>query len=565
MLLLLKKIRISYRLMGFIPLLAFTLGGIIWIGLSDLHDGLMRNRKETLVELVTMAHNVAQSWYDKAHPRGGAGEISDEAAQKEALQQIAKIAVSKDNYFFVHNFDGVTLVHANPAFINQPRMNYKDPDGVETVRLQVEAAKRGGDFFTYRYPHPGGTVPARKLGYSAGFGEWHWAIGTGVYVDDIDAAFDDAAVKHLLVGGGVLLLAGMLAFIIARSISQPLTLITSRMAQLAEGHLNVEVPFLTDRDETGQLARALEVFKQNRRKAEELTAAQHAEAEAKLMRQARVEQLVGDFHQRTARVIEAVARAAESVQSHARRLAEMAKNSRSSIETVTHASIDTTGNVQAVAGAAEELSTAVGDVNRRIGKSTDVARRAVSETERTNATMRGLVDAAQKIGTIVQVINDIASQTNLLALNATIEAARAGEAGKGFAVVAGEVKTLANQTTRATDEIQQQVGAIQAETGRAVEAIGNIGRTVDEMSEISTAIASAMEQQGATTQDIARNINQAADRTREVSANIKSVGETAETTSTAASELHQASDDLRSQASSLEKEMKAFITEMRVA
>src|SRR6202040_2236455 len=156
--------------------------------------------------------------------------------------------------------------------------------------------------------------------------------------------------------------------------------------------------------------------------------------------------------------------------------------------------------------------------------STRIAGKAVEEATRTNATVQGLSAAAQKIGDVIKLISDIASQTNLLALNATIEAARAGDAGKGFAVVAGEVKTLANQTTKATEEIQAQVGAIQSETGRAVEAIGNIGKTVDEMSEISTAIASAMEQQGATTHDIARNINQAADRTREVSTNIRSVG-----------------------------------------
>ena len=179
--------------------------------------------------------------------------------------------------------------------------------------------------------------------------------------------------------------------------------------------------------------------------------------------------------------------------------------------------------------------------------------------------MQELVEGAAKIGEIVGIVNGIASQTNLLALNATIEAARAGDAGKGFAVVAGEVKTLANQTTKATEEIQAQVGAIQSETGRAVEAIGNIGKTVDEMSEISTAIASAMEQQGATTHDIARNINQAADRTREVSTNVRSVGDAAETTSTAASELQQASDDLRSQAAQLEIEMKQFLGQMRAA
>jgi methyl-accepting chemotaxis protein len=357
----------------------------------------------------------------------------------------------------------------------------------------------------------------------------------------------------------------MLAFRIAHSISQPMSVITERMAMLADGKLDVEVPFLGEPHEMGQLARALHVFKLSRRKAEELTVAQQNEQASKLARQERLERLIGDFHQRTARIIEAVARAAEHVQAHARTLAQMAKHSRSNVAVVSHAATETTNNVQAVAGAAEELSAGVGDVNRRVVKSTDIVRRAVDETDRTNATMRGLVDAAKRIGTIVQVIQDIASQTNLLALNATIEAARAGEAGKGFAVVASEVKSLANQTTKATEEIETQVGAIQVETERAVEAISNIGRTVDEMSEISTAIATAMEEQGATTQEIARNIGQVADSTKEVSANIAGVSTASEQTSQAAVELQKASDDLRNQASVLEQEMKGFLGEMRAA
>jgi methyl-accepting chemotaxis protein len=344
-----------------------------------------------------------------------------------------------------------------------------------------------------------------------------------------------------------------------------LSLITERMGRLADGDLDVEVPFLEERHEMGRLARALEVFKLNRRRAEQLAATQQSEDTAKRRRQETLERLFGEFHERMARVITAVARAAEHVQSNARRLADMAQESRTGLETVARAAVDTTGNVEAVAGAAEELSTAVGDANERIVKSTEVAKRAVTETERSSTTMRGLVAAAQRIGKIVEVIQDIASQTNLLALNATIEAARAGDAGRGFAVVAGEVKLLANQTTKATEEIQAQVAAIQSETGRAVDAIGNIGKTVEEMNEIATAIASAMEQQGATTHDIARNISQAAERTREVSTNVTAVGGAAETTSGAADELQTASDDLRRQAAALESEMASFLAEMRAA
>ncbi|HET7594345.1 MAG TPA: methyl-accepting chemotaxis protein, partial [Stellaceae bacterium] len=483
-----------------------------------------------------------------------------------AKDQLRPFRFGDNNYFFIQRFDGVTMLNPNKAELEgKSRMDATDPDGVPNVRLQIEAAERGGGWVRYRFPRADSKEPVQKISYAVGFQPWQWAICTGIYIDDVDTVYWHTALEYFVFGGIILFGAGMLAFSIARSISQPMSVITERMALLADGKLDVEVPFLGEPHEMGQMARALHVFKLSRRKAEELTLAQQGEQASKLLRQERLERVIGDFHERTARIIEAVARAAEHVQAHARTLAQMAKHSRSNVAVVSHAATETTNNVQAVAGAAEELSAGVGDVNRRVVKSTDIVRRAVDETDRTNATMRGLVDAAKRIGTIVQVIQDIASQTNLLALNATIEAARAGEAGKGFAVVASEVKSLANQTTKATEEIETQVGAIQQETERAVDAISNIGKTVDEMSEISTAIATAMEEQGATTQEIARNIGQVADSTKEVSANIAGVSTAAENTSQAAGELQKASDELRSQASVLEQEMKGFLGEMRAA
>ena len=560
----LKRLSISQRLMLLMPVLLVVLGIVVWFSLHEERRVLMDDRREQLKDLVESARSIAQTWYDKQK----SGQLTEQQAQDGARDQIWHMRYADNNYFFIQRYDGVTVLQLERQAEGKNRLESKDPNGVFKVKEQIAAAKRGGGFTRYSASRSGGDDSkdiSPKLAYVAPFDPWQWAICTGIYIDDVDAIYDHIVMIYLLIVALVIVIAGGCAWLVAGSISRPLGLITQRMGQLTDGKLDVAVPYLGEPNELGQLARALDAFKLSRRKAEELSAAQQAADAAKLKRQERLERLIGDFHQRTAQVIEAVARAAEQVQAHARRLAEMAKHSRTSIEAVGLAAVDTTSNVQAVAGAAEELSAAVTDVNRRVVKSTDVAKRAVSETERTNATMRGLVDAAQRIGTIVKVIQDIASQTNLLALNATIEAARAGEAGKGFAVVAGEVKTLANQTTKATEEIQTQVGAIQGETDRAVDAIANIGKTVDEMSEISTAIATAMEQQGATTHDIARNINQAAERTREVSGNVKSVGEAAETTSGAASELQQASDDLRSQASQLEQEMKSFLGEMRAA
>jgi methyl-accepting chemotaxis protein len=561
-----KRMSISHRLMLFLPVLLSVLAVMAWFGLTEQQRILIEDRKQEIKSLVEVADSIVKTWYAKEN----AHELTREQAQLGARNELASLRFADNNYFFVQRYDGVTMVHVDRSLEGKPRLETVDPDGVPTVQRQIAAAQRGGDYIRYRNPRTGGAddrtqllVP--KLSYALGFAPWEWAICVGIYIDDVDAIYFRIVWIYVAISLVVVVLACSATFWIARSISSPLSLITDRMSHLTDGQLDIEVPFLGEPNELGRLARALEAFKLSRRKSDELSLAKQSEDAAKLRRQETLERVMADFHQRSARVIEAVARAAEGVQTHARRLADMARNSKISIEAVGHAALDTTGNVQAVAGAAEELSAAVGDVNRRVVKSTDIVKRAVSETDRTNATMRGLVDAAHRIGTIVKVIQDIASQTNLLALNATIEAARAGDAGKGFAVVAGEVKTLANQTTKATEEIQAQVGAIQNETGRAVEAIGNIGKTVDEMSEISTAIASAMEQQGATTHDIARNINQAADRTREVSTNVRSVGDAAETTSTAASELQQASDDLRSQAAQLETEMKQFLGQMRAA
>jgi len=564
----LKRMSISSRLMLFIPVLLAGLCVIVFFSLAQLRQSLIDDRKEAVKDLVQVAESTVKTW----HERETSGQLTREQAQLGARNDLWRLRYADNNYFFVQRYDGTTMVQLNRELEGKNRSDVTDVDGVPTVRRQIEVAQGGGGYVSYRNPRAGGITAKTKdkdflpkLSYCAGFEPWQWAICSGIYIDDVDTIYDNILMIYGAMALFVICLTIALAYFIARSISHPMTIITDRMARLADGQLDVEVPFLGEGHEFGQLARALHVFKLSRRKAEELTVAQRSEQASKLARQERLERLIGDFHQRTARIIEAVARAAEHVQAHARTLAQMAKHSRSNVAVVSHAATETTNNVQAVAGAAEELSAGVGDVNRRVVKSTDIVRRAVDETDRTNATMRGLVDAAKRIGTIVQVIQDIASQTNLLALNATIEAARAGEAGKGFAVVASEVKSLANQTTKATEEIETQVGAIQVETERAVDAISNIGKTVDEMSEISTAIATAMEEQGATTQEIARNIGQVADSTKEVSANIAGVSTASEQTSQAAGELQKASDDLRNQATVLENEMKGFLGEMRAA
>lgn len=265
---------------------------------------------------------------------------------------------------------------------------------------------------------------------------------------------------------------------------------------------------------------------------------------------------------RVKEVVDVVASAATELQASAETMSSSAEESSRQSAAVSTAAEQASSNVQTVASAAEELSSSIGEINRQVSQSTEIAKNAVDEANRTNAVIQGLAGAAEKIGEVVNLINDIASQTKLLALNATIEAARAGEAGKGFAVVASEVKNLADQTSKATTQIASQIGGMQSETQNAVTAINQIGATIGKIAEIATTIASAVEEQGAATQEIARNVQQAASGTLEVSNNITGVTEAAAQTGSAASEILQASNELSRQADQLRTEIETFLSRL---
>jgi methyl-accepting chemotaxis protein len=562
----LKRLSISRRLLLFIPVLLVSLAGVVWFGLTELRSSLLEDRKEAIKQLVQVGRNVVDGWYQKEK----SGQLNREDAQKGARDELWRLRYADNNYFFIQRYDGLSVLAPDRSQEGKILLDTKDPDGIPVTRRLIEAAQRGGDFVYYHYARTGAAsadpksaVP--KLSYALSFDPWQWSIGTGIYIDDVDADYNRIAVSYGALGLGILTLAMALAYLIARSISSQLSVITERTSKLADGDLVAAIPLLDDRHEMGRLARALEVFRAARRKADEIATSQRDEQTAKLHRQAAAEKLIDGFHERTARVIEAVMQAAERSRSLAGDLAEMSAKSRSRIDAVNQVSNDTTGNVQSIAASAEELSAAVIEVSRQASQSTTVAERAVVEADETSTTMRGLAAAANQIGEVIKLINGIASQTNLLALNATIEAARAGDAGRGFAVVASEVKALANQTTKATEDIQAQINAIQGETSRVVAAISSIGNTVSNMRTMATGIAAAMEEQGATTQEIARHIAEAADGSRHVAKNIAGVADAAETTSHVAVSLRSASDDLQREAVSLNEEMVRFFDDIRAA
>jgi len=380
----------------------------------------------------------------------------------------------------------------------------------------------------------------------------------------LDSAQTLMTLLWVLLGIGIGVAATVVYFT-NRSIVPPILGMTSAMTRLAGGDHGVEIPAVDKKDEIGLMARAVLVFKENMIKAKELAANEAEELKARMARAKRVEALTDRFDADVSMVLKTVASASTELQTTATSMSGTAEETSRQATAVAAATEQAATNVQTVASATEELSSSVGEISRQVAQSAKIAQKAVDEATQTNATIQGLSEVADKIGDVVQLINDIASQTNLLALNATIEAARAGDAGKGFAVVASEVKSLANQTAKATEEIGAQIAAIQSSSNQAVSAIKGIGATIVEISDITTSIASAVEEQSAATQDIARNVQQAAAGTSEVSANIVGVTQAAGETGAAAQQVLSASGELSQQSETLRGQVETFLSAIKAA
>jgi methyl-accepting chemotaxis protein len=363
-----------------------------------------------------------------------------------------------------------------------------------------------------------------------------------------------------------MLLAGASFWIALARIVRPLTGMTAGMERLAAGDKTIEVVGIERKDEVGSMAKAVQVFKENAIAMEHMRAEQEElKRKAELEKRAALAKLADDFEASITHVVSAVASAASEMHVTAQSMSSTAEETSRQSLAVASASEQASANVQTVASAAEELSASIDEIGRQVSQASTTAGKAAEDSLRTDQAVQSLNDSAQKIGEVIKLIQDIAGQTNLLALNATIEAARAGEAGKGFSVVASEVKSLANQTAKATEEIRTQIAAIQDQTRGAVEVIRGIRGTIDDINSISTTIASAVEEQGAATQEIARNVQQAAAGTGQVSQNISGVTTAASDTGSAASQVLSSASELSRQSEVLRSEVHKFLATVRAA
>lgn len=472
--------------------------------------------------------------------------------------------------------DGTVLVDYDPRNFDEKGLLKHDFDNIFKKNLvslglksayQAVSGQPGASGYAVEYNPDSQTE--QLFGYHqtdgaynfTGFG-WSMVIG----LDTAEAFKDVQAIEHGMVVAGLtcLGLAILLGFMVGGTAARPLRRSTEVMLKLASGDLQVAVPTSRGKDELNAITRALQVFKDNGLKMEAMKAEQaRKEQEAQEMQRRMMVELADNFESSVGHIVSTVASASTELQANAESLSMIADETTKQSTAVAAATEQASTSVQTVAASAEELSSSISEISRQVNESTRITSEAVREVKSTDQTVVSLSDAAGQIGGVVKLIQDIAEQTNLLALNATIEAARAGEAGKGFAVVASEVKSLANQTAKATEEISTKITAMQGVTGSAVTAIRGIGTTIEQISHIIGSIASAVEEQSAATKEIANNVAQASAGTAEVTSSISSVSQASNESRGASNDVLQAARELSVQSERLKQEMSSFLNKIR--
>jgi methyl-accepting chemotaxis protein len=554
---------ITQRIYCLLAVGMIAFGGLLIFLLPQMKATMLEERRAAIKNNVEIATGYIQQFAAEV----AAGHLTREEAETRAKAGLHGMRFGGGNFFFVYDKTGTSLsIAAMPEREGKNFIDAVDANKVQYVREFIQAAERGGDFVAYSFPRPGDPTPLPKLSYIALAQPWGWVVGAGVYLDDIDAAYANLVRSICLVAAAIAAVIVAASVVIVTGISRPLSRLRTALAKLQAGDYATPMPDQDRHDEIGRVAEALEAMRKSALDLEQIRAARTRDAaEAERTRKAALLALAERFESDVGRVVQAVSESTVDIRGETEQMASIARNISSQTGTVAQASDESTGSVQTVAAATEELSASINEISRRITDAAEICNNAVAKAGQTTETITQLAANADRIGQVVRLINDIATQTNLLALNATIEAARAGDAGKGFAVVAGEVKALAQQTAKATEEIQSQITTIQGETGHAVDAIKGIAQVIDTITEITSSVAAAVEEQGAATREIARNVQQASMSSGQVSQTIGEVADAIAISGTTAQRMLGSANTLAGQVNELSTRASGFATEVRAA
>ena len=534
---------------------------------------LLIARNQLVTERVEKAHAMVDAVWQLAdgfQRAAAAGEMTEEEAKKRFFAANANVWYENHtNYVYIYDY--VTgLCVSNPGvskFIGKDMRDAKDANGLPFAAIMMDIASKGQGTLRYTFLRSNtDPTPLDKIAFTRGFAPWHMMIASAEYISEVDNSFWSMVRTASIVIGLLMLLSMAVAWAITRSVVKPLSVLKQRMASLSNGEFDAPVMGAERADEIGEMARTVQVFRDamietNGLRAEQAAADQRQSEQ----RKGDMRRLADQFEREVGNIVNLVSTAAHQLEASSTTLTRTATTVAQVSQRAAGASEEASANVHSVAAASEQLASSINEITRQVESSARIAGEAVDQAQRTDARMSQLSQAAGRIGDVVDLIQSIAGQTNLLALNATIEAARAGDAGRGFAVVASEVKSLAEQTAKATDEISQQINDIQSATQDSVSAIKEIGATIGRISEISAAISSAVEQQGAATQGISSNVQRAAAGTSQVASSIADVQRGVSEAGGASSEVLSAAQSLASESNRLKHEVANFMHTVRAA
>jgi len=555
------------RLIAIVGVLCLSFILLAVYSVVQFRSTLYSDTDHRLQNMVDSAYSIFSGYQERV----AKGELSEDDAKAQALAAIKSMRYDGTGYFWVHDLHPTMIMHPTvPKLNGQDLTDYKGTDGVAIFVGMNEAIKAaGGEQATYGYQWSKPGEDAAKLfpkrSFVKLFKPWGYVIGTGLYVDDLDARTFRLTAILAGICVALLVVAAVLALLIMRSILSPLAKAVEELRTLATGNTDVYLDQSGGLREIAAMRHAVAYFRDAIIERRKLSDEQEQENQKQRIRQERVDTLVDTFRGEITGSLGTVVTTAGAMTTTANTLNGIADATSSQAAGAASASEEAAAAVDAVASATEELSASVREISRQVSQTKDIVHSATDAATSTSQKIDGLVSSVERIGTVVQLISDIAGQTNLLALNAAIEAARAGEAGKGFAVVASEVKSLASQTAHATDEISEQISNVQSSTAEAVEAIRQITEIMTDIDHSTTVIVTAVEQQGLATQEISHNITETANGAKDVVRAMTEVSGRVGETLRCATDVLDASKLVTDRSGDLRKTVERFLRDVAAA